>query len=170
MCLTVLPFPSVSFSYFFFCQAQKELLDAELDFHKRLSSGEDTTELRKKLNQLQVEVSWSALLLFISCWVVGVSDPLTLGMAVLSPQAARLGILPAGRGKAVAAPGRGRGRGRGGRGRGMLNHMVVDHRPKALTVGGFVEEEKDELLQHFSVSVTCKLVFLSFIAVKSSSS
>nr|XP_026652757.1 RNA-binding protein 27 [Zonotrichia albicollis] len=100
-------------------EAQKELLDAELDFHKRLSSGEDTTELRKKLNQLQVE-------------------------------AARLGILPAGRGKAVAAPGRGRGRGRGGRGRAMLNHMVVDHRPKALAVGGFVEEEKDELLQHFS--------------------
>nr|XP_009930740.1 PREDICTED: RNA-binding protein 27 [Opisthocomus hoazin] len=100
-------------------EAQKELLDAELDFHKRLSSGEDTTELRKKLSQLQVE-------------------------------AARLGILPVGRGKTVPAQGRGRGRGRGGRGRGMLNHMVVDHRPKALTVGGFVEEEKDELLQHFS--------------------
>ncbi|KAJ7404384.1 RNA binding motif protein 27 [Willisornis vidua] len=100
-------------------EAQKELLDAELDFHKRLSSGEDTTELRKKLNQLQVE-------------------------------AARLGILPVGRGKTVPAQGRGRGRGHGGRGRGMLNHMVVDHRPKALTVGGFVEEEKDELLQHFS--------------------
>ncbi|XP_075571165.1 RNA-binding protein 27 isoform X4 [Pelecanus crispus] len=100
-------------------EAQKELLDAELDFHKRLSSGEDTTELRKKLNQLQVE-------------------------------AARLGILPVGRGKTVPAQGRGRGRGRGGRGRGMLNHMVVDHRPKALTVGGFIEEEKDELLQHFS--------------------
>ncbi|XP_055667815.1 RNA-binding protein 27 isoform X4 [Falco peregrinus] len=100
-------------------EAQKELLDAELDFHKRLSSGEDTTELRKKLNQLQVE-------------------------------AARLGILPVGRGKTVPAQGRGRGRGRGARGRGMLNHMVVDHRPKALTVGGFVEEEKDELLQHFS--------------------
>ncbi|NXG66696.1 RBM27 protein, partial [Hemiprocne comata] len=102
-------------------EAQKELLDAELDFHKRLSSGEDTTELRKKLNQLQVE-------------------------------AARLGILPVGRGKTVPAQGRGRGRGRGGRGRGMLNHMVVDHRPKALTVGGFVEEEKDELLQHFSAA------------------
>uniref|UniRef100_A0A8C0B9T7 RBM27 protein n=1 Tax=Buteo japonicus TaxID=224669 RepID=A0A8C0B9T7_9AVES len=102
-------------------EAQKELLDAELDFHKRLSSGEDTTELRKKLNQLQVE-------------------------------AARLGILPVGRGKTVPAQGRGRGRGRGGRGRGMLNHMVVDHRPKALTVGGFIEEEKDELLQHFSAA------------------
>ncbi|XP_025065306.1 RNA-binding protein 27 isoform X2 [Alligator sinensis] len=100
-------------------EAQKEILDAELDLHKRLSSGEDTTELRKKLNQLQVE-------------------------------AARLGILPVGRGKVMSVQGRGRGRGRGGRGRGMLNHMVVDHRPKALTVGGFVEEEKDELLQHFS--------------------
>jgi RNA-binding protein 27 len=30
--------------------------------------------------------------------------------------------------------------------------MVVDHRPKALPGGGFIEEEKDELLQHFSVS------------------
>uniref|UniRef100_A0A8C0B9G8 RNA-binding protein 27 n=1 Tax=Buteo japonicus TaxID=224669 RepID=A0A8C0B9G8_9AVES len=112
-------------------EAQKELLDAELDFHKRLSSGEDTTELRKKLNQLQVE-------------------------------AARLGILPVGRGKTVPAQGRGRGRGRGGRGRGMLNHMVVDHRPKALTVGGFIEEEKDELLQHFSV-IFVSMNVMSFI-------
>lgn len=60
LCLTVLPFPSVFCSHLFSCQAQKELLDAELDFHKRLSSGEDTTELRKKLNQLQVEVSCCA--------------------------------------------------------------------------------------------------------------
>lgn len=66
-------------------------------------------------------------------------------------QAARLGILPVGRGKTMSSQGRGRGRGRGGRGRGSLNHMVVDHRPKALTVG-FTEEEKDDLLQHFSVS------------------
>ncbi|XP_069843984.1 RNA-binding protein 27-like [Dipodomys merriami] len=102
-------------------EAQKELLDTELDLHKRLSSGEDTTELRKKLNQLQVE-------------------------------AARLGILPVGRGKTMSSQGRGRGRGRGARGRGSLNHMVVDHRPKALTVGGFIEEEKDELLQHFSAA------------------
>nr|KAF6448577.1 hypothetical protein HJG63_016478 [Rousettus aegyptiacus] len=101
-------------------EAQKELLDTELDLHKRLSSGEDTTELRKKLSQLQVE-------------------------------AARLGILPVGRGKTMSSQGRGRGRGRGGRGRGSLNHMVVDHRPKALTVG-FTEEEKDDLLQHFSAA------------------
>ncbi|KAM5298981.1 RNA-binding protein 27 isoform 4-T4 [Ctenodactylus gundi] len=102
-------------------EAQKELLDTELDLHKRLSSGEDTTELRKKLNQLQVE-------------------------------AARLGILPVGRGKTMSSQSRGRGRGRGGRGRGSQNHMVVDHRPKALTVREFIEEEKDELLQHFSAA------------------
>ncbi|XP_040200517.1 RNA-binding protein 27 isoform X3 [Rana temporaria] len=100
-------------------EAQKELLDAEMDFHKRLSSGEDTTELRKKLSQLQVE-------------------------------AARLGILPAGRGKSVPTQIRGRGRGRGGRGRGSLNHMVVDHRPKTISVSGFYEKEKEELLQHFA--------------------
>uniref|UniRef100_H3AJT1 RNA binding motif protein 27 n=1 Tax=Latimeria chalumnae TaxID=7897 RepID=H3AJT1_LATCH len=101
--------------------AQKELLDAELDLHKRLTSGEDTTELRKKLSQLQVE-------------------------------AARLGILPGGRGKVVHQRGRGRGRGRNLRGRGALTNMVVDHRPKALTVFGFSEEEKDELLPHFSAA------------------
>uniref|UniRef100_A0A4W3GB50 RNA binding motif protein 27 n=1 Tax=Callorhinchus milii TaxID=7868 RepID=A0A4W3GB50_CALMI len=99
--------------------AQKELLDAELDFHKKLNSGEDTTDLRKKLNQLQLE-------------------------------AARLGILPGGRGKALLARGRGRGRGRSVRGRGAQMHMVVDHRPKTLTVFGFTEEEKEELMPHFS--------------------
>lgn len=40
-------------------QAEKELLDAELDFHKKMSSGEDTTDLKRKLGQLQVEVMTS---------------------------------------------------------------------------------------------------------------
>ncbi|XP_018417156.1 PREDICTED: RNA-binding protein 27 [Nanorana parkeri] len=102
-------------------EAQKELLDAEMDFHKRLSSGEDTTELRKKLSQLQVE-------------------------------AARLGILPAGRGKSISTQIRGRGRGRGGRGRGSLNHMSVDHRPKTISISGFYEKEKEELMQHFAAA------------------
>lgn len=38
-------------------KAQKELLDAELDFHKKLTTGEDTTDLKRRLGQLQVEVS-----------------------------------------------------------------------------------------------------------------
>uniref|UniRef100_A0AAY4AVG2 RNA-binding protein 27 n=1 Tax=Denticeps clupeoides TaxID=299321 RepID=A0AAY4AVG2_9TELE len=37
--------------------AQKELLDAELDFHKKLNSGEDTTDLKRRLGQLQVEAT-----------------------------------------------------------------------------------------------------------------
>uniref|UniRef100_A0A673HJR4 RNA binding motif protein 27 n=1 Tax=Sinocyclocheilus rhinocerous TaxID=307959 RepID=A0A673HJR4_9TELE len=100
--------------------AQKELLDAELDFHKKLTSGEDTTDLKRRLGQLQVE-------------------------------ATRLGLIPAGRGKPPAAPSRGRGRGRGRslRGRGGGNHMVVDHRPRALTIIGFTQEEKEELMPHF---------------------
>ncbi|KAG9469940.1 hypothetical protein GDO78_019290 [Eleutherodactylus coqui] len=102
-------------------EAQKELLDAEMDFHKRLSSGEDTTELRKKLNQLQVE-------------------------------AARLGILPAGRGKTILVQGRGRGRGRGGRGRGGAANqgskfkgrklIVCWHKPKMPSLSTEVEEEE----------------------------
>ncbi|XP_026051406.1 RNA-binding protein 27-like isoform X1 [Carassius auratus] len=100
--------------------AQKELLDAELDFHKKLTSGEDTTDLKRRLGQLQVE-------------------------------ATRLGLISAGRGKPPAAPSRGRGRGRGRslRGRGGGNHMVVDHRPRALTIIGFTQEEKEELMPHF---------------------
>ncbi|XP_066572962.1 RNA-binding protein 27 isoform X2 [Amia ocellicauda] len=98
--------------------AQKELLDAELDFHKKLSSGEDTTDLKKKLSQLQVE-------------------------------AARLGLIPAGRGKVTPGRGRGRGRGRSMRGRGGGNHMVVDHRPRALAILGVTKEEKEELMPHF---------------------
>lgn len=100
--------------------AQKELLDAELDFHKKLTSGEDTTDLKRRLGQLQVE-------------------------------ATRLGLIPAGRGKPPAAPTRGRGRGRGRslRGRGGGNHMVVDHRPRAISIIGFTQEEKEELMPHF---------------------
>ncbi|KAG9334834.1 hypothetical protein JZ751_006403 [Albula glossodonta] len=98
--------------------AQKELLDAELDFHKKLSSGEDTTDLKRRLSLLQVE-------------------------------AARLGLIPAGRGKPAPARGRGRGRGRSVRGRGGASHMVVDHRPRALAILGVSKEEKDELMPHF---------------------
>ncbi|XP_051959991.1 RNA-binding protein 27-like isoform X2 [Xyrauchen texanus] len=100
--------------------AQKELLDAELDFHKKLTSGEDPTDLKRRLGQLQME-------------------------------ATRLGLISAGRGKPPTAPTRGRGRGRGRslRGRGGANHMVVDHRTRSLTIIGFTQEEKEELMPHF---------------------
>ncbi|KAF7697440.1 hypothetical protein HF521_005858 [Silurus meridionalis] len=100
--------------------AQKELLDAELDFHKKLTTGEDTTDLKRRLGQLQDE-------------------------------AKRLGLLPGGRAKPLLSTSRGRGRGRGrsGRGRGAPSHMVVDHRPRTLSILGVTQEEKEELRPHF---------------------
>ncbi|XP_045894908.1 RNA-binding protein 27 isoform X3 [Micropterus dolomieu] len=99
--------------------AQKELLDAELDFHKKMSSGEDTTDLKRKLGQLQVEAT---------------------RLGLIRPQAGR----GRGRGKMALELGSmhvGRGRGR--------SRMVVDHRPRALAILGVTQEEKEELMPHF---------------------
>ncbi|XP_040907880.1 RNA-binding protein 27 isoform X3 [Toxotes jaculatrix] len=110
--------------------AQKELLDAELDFHKKMSSGEDTTDLKRKLGQLQVEAT---------------------RLGLIRPPAGR----GRGRGKMAPEPGSmhvGRGRGRSremvARG-GAVNRMVVDHRPRALAILGVTQEEKEELMPHF---------------------
>ncbi|XP_034746798.1 RNA-binding protein 27 isoform X3 [Etheostoma cragini] len=110
--------------------AQKELLDAELDFHKKLTSGEDTTDLKRKLGQLQVEAT---------------------RLGLIRPPAGR------GRGRGKMAlehgsvhVGRGRGRSREVMARsGTVNRMVVDHRPRALAILGVTQEEKDELMPHF---------------------
>lgn len=40
----------------FSVQAQKELLDAELDLYKKTQAGEDTAMLKIKYTQLQIEV------------------------------------------------------------------------------------------------------------------
>ncbi|XP_032388848.1 RNA-binding protein 27 isoform X2 [Etheostoma spectabile] len=111
-------------------QAQKELLDAELDFHKKMTSGEDTTDLKRKLGQLQVEAT---------------------RLGLIRPPAGR------GRGRGKMAlehgsvhVGRGRGRSREVMARsGTVNRMVVDHRPRALAILGVTQEEKDELMPHF---------------------
>ncbi|XP_074527522.1 RNA-binding protein 27 isoform X2 [Halichoeres trimaculatus] len=110
--------------------AQKELLDAELDFHKKMSSGEDTTDLKRKLGQLQVEAT---------------------RLGLIRPPGGR----GRGRGKMALEPGsmhagRGRGRSRDMAGRGgSVNRMVVDHRPRALAILGVSQEEKEELMPHF---------------------
>ncbi|XP_029304776.1 LOW QUALITY PROTEIN: RNA-binding protein 27 [Cottoperca gobio] len=110
--------------------AQKELLDAELDFHKKMSSGEDTTDLKRKLGLLQVEAT---------------------RLGLIRPPTGR----GRGRGKMALEPGsvhmgRGRGRSREMMGRsGTVNRMVVDHRPRALAILGVTQEEKEELMPHF---------------------
>uniref|UniRef100_A0A670KEQ6 RNA-binding protein 26 n=1 Tax=Podarcis muralis TaxID=64176 RepID=A0A670KEQ6_PODMU len=106
-------------------QMQKELLDTELDLYKKMQAGEEVTELRRKYTELQLE-------------------------------AAKRGILSSGRGRGIHTRGRGasRGRGRGGRGRGrgrgVPSHAVVDHRPRALEISAFTENDREDLLPHFA--------------------
>ncbi|XP_062982144.1 RNA-binding protein 26 isoform X2 [Elgaria multicarinata webbii] len=106
-------------------QMQKELLDTELDLYKKMQAGEEITELRRKYTELQLE-------------------------------AAKRGILSSGRGRGLHTRGRGvcRGRGRGGRGRGrgrgVSVHDVVDHRPRALEISAFTENDREDLLPHFA--------------------
>ncbi|XP_041807889.1 RNA-binding protein 27 isoform X1 [Chelmon rostratus] len=113
-----------------FVEAQKELLDAELDFHKKMSSGEDTTDLKRKLGQLQVEATR-----------LGLIRPPTGRGRGRGKMALEPGLMPVGRG-------RGRSREMMARS-GPVNRMVVDHRPRALAILGVTQEEKEELMPHF---------------------
>uniref|UniRef100_A0A4W4F558 RNA binding motif protein 26 n=1 Tax=Electrophorus electricus TaxID=8005 RepID=A0A4W4F558_ELEEL len=104
-------------------QAQKELLDTELDLYKKTQAGEDTAQLKLRYTQLQLEAAKRGL---------------------LNPGRGR-GTHPRGRGSL-----RGRGRGVRGRPRGGPANVVVDHRPRALVVSGFTEAERVDLVPHFA--------------------
>lgn len=104
-------------------QAQKELLDTELDLYKKMQAGEDAAELKIKYTQLQLEAAKRGL---------------------LTPGRGR-GAHNRGRGAL-----RSRGRGIRGRGRGAPTHAVVDHRPRALEISGFSEADRVDLLPHFA--------------------
>ncbi|XP_051562689.1 RNA-binding protein 26-like isoform X2 [Myxocyprinus asiaticus] len=104
-------------------QAQKELLDTELDLFKKVQTGEDTAELKIKYTQLQLEAAKRGL---------------------LTPGCGR-GAHTRGRGAL-----RSRGRGTRGRGRGAPAYAVVDHRPRALEISGFSEADRVDLLPHFA--------------------
>ncbi|XP_077395307.1 RNA-binding protein 26-like [Festucalex cinctus] len=104
-------------------QAQRELLDTELDLYKKTQAGEDTALLKIKYTQLQIEAAKRGL---------------------LTPGRGR-GVSARGRG----AP-RARGRGARGRGKGVPLHVVVDHRPRALEISAFTDMERVHLLPHFA--------------------
>ncbi|XP_029000402.1 RNA-binding protein 26 [Betta splendens] len=104
-------------------EAQKELLDTELDLYKKTQSGEDTALLKIKYTQLQIEAAKRGL---------------------LSPGRGR-GVHTRGRGSLRA-----RGRGSRGRGRGAPLHAFIDHRPRALEITGFTDVDHVELLPHFA--------------------
>ncbi|KAI5614572.1 RNA-binding protein 26, partial [Silurus asotus] len=104
-------------------QAQKELLDTELDLYKKTQAGEDTAQLKLRYTQLQLEAA---------------------KRGILTPGRGR-GAHTRGRGTT-----RGRGRGIRGRARGVPNHAVVDHRPRALEISAFSEADRVDLLPHFA--------------------
>ncbi|XP_026234339.1 LOW QUALITY PROTEIN: RNA-binding protein 26 [Anabas testudineus] len=104
-------------------EAQKELLDTELDLYKKTQAGEDTALLKIKYTQLQIEAAKRGL---------------------LSSGRGR-GVHTRGRGVLRA-----RGRGSRGRGRGVPLHAVVDHRPRALEISGFTDADHVDLLPHFA--------------------
>ncbi|KAF7212295.1 RNA-binding protein 26 [Nothobranchius furzeri] len=105
-------------------QAQKELLDTELDLYQKTQAGEDTALLKIKYTQLQIEAAKRGLL--------------SSGRGRRVP----------GRGRGVV---RTRGRGSRGRGRGVPLHAVVDHRPRALEISGFSDSDRVDLLPHFAL-------------------
>lgn len=107
-------------------QAQKEILDAELDLITAQQEGQDAGELQKKLNDLRAQAAVLSL---------------NSGTAARPIRATRSSK------RLVHASYSTRTRGRGG----SFAHNTVDHRPTSLLVSGYETEEKDDVLAHFKV-------------------
>ncbi|KAL3212072.1 hypothetical protein MRX96_008320 [Rhipicephalus microplus] len=105
-------------------QAEKELLDAEMDLYNKMHRGDDTTALRKRVQELRQQAR--ALGLLGGQW----------------KGSSRGG--PSGRRGAL----RGGGRGGGAALRRSLN--VIDHRPRKVFVQGMDEGDKENLQAHFA--------------------
>ncbi|KAJ7363330.1 RNA-binding protein 26 [Desmophyllum pertusum] len=107
--------------------AQKAILDQELDLITHQNTGEDTTELKKKVEELKQEAK-----------SLGLLDPPTKGR---------------GRG---AARGRGRGTALRGRPLPRTTRVwtresaSLDHRPKQITVDEITPEQKEDIIEHFN--------------------
>ena len=104
-------------------QAQKEILDAELDLINAQQEGQDAAELQKRLNELRAQAA-----------ALGLNTGSGAGRGTRSGRGAARGN------HAVAFRGRGRG---------SFTHVSVDHRPTSLLVSGYETEEKAEVLAHF---------------------
>lgn len=102
-------------------QAEKELLDAEMDLYNKIHRGDDTTDLRKRVQELRQQARSLGLL---GQWKGG----------------ARGG--PPGRRGSL------RGGARGGASRRGLN--VIDHRPRKVYIQNMDEGDKENLQAHFA--------------------
>ncbi|KAL3881044.1 hypothetical protein ACJMK2_033244 [Sinanodonta woodiana] len=114
-------------------QTRKEMLDTELELMNKQKSGEDVTELKKKLAELQKEA--------IALGLIGQGRGHGRGRGRGSTTwvAAKVG---GGRGM---RPGRGRAMSK----REAINMRTLDRRPKQLNVKGFKMDDKDEFSAHF---------------------
>jgi len=114
-------------------EAQKEILDAEIELYQKQQEGSDTTELQKRVQELHTIIYMS---------LRGSSTGRRgLGRASLR------GILRGrGRGSAIARGSRGRGRA----GYYVPPHVSVDRRPTQLKVTGFENQQQGDILAHFA--------------------
>ncbi|KAH6936455.1 hypothetical protein HPB50_017581 [Hyalomma asiaticum] len=103
-------------------QAEKELLDAEMDLYNKMHRGDDTTALRKRVQELRQQAR--ALGLLGGQWKGSRGGP-----------PGRRGALRGGRGGGAAL-------------RRSLN--VIDHRPRKVFVQGMDEGDKENLQAHFA--------------------
>ncbi|XP_077559106.1 zinc finger protein swm isoform X2 [Haemaphysalis longicornis] len=104
-------------------QAEKELLDAEMDLYNKIHRGDDTTDLRKRVQELRQQARALGLL-GSSHW----------------------------KGGSRGGPSNRRGALRGGRGGAALRRSlnVIDHRPRKVFVQGMDEGDKENLQAHFA--------------------
>lgn len=104
-------------------QAQKAILDTELDIISKQNEGADTSTLRRKVSELKKEA-------------------IALGLLGGPP-------MRGGRGRGLHFPTSVRGRGIG---RGLYNSVLtVDRRPKQVLVKGYSVEDRDDVVAHFSL-------------------
>lgn len=121
-------------------QAQKELLDAEIELYQKQQEGSDTTELQKKVYELHSQSKS-----FTHSSVRGIS----ISRRGIGRAACRGTVR--GRGRGLAAS-RGGGRGRGRSGYYVAPHVSVDRRPTQLKIVGFQATQHGDVLAFFAVS------------------
>lgn len=120
-------------------QAQKALLDTELDLINRQKDGSDATELLKRVAALKEEAA--------SLGLLGPTlNPGSKPGGSLSHVRGRGGTVARGRGIVQGA--RRWSGGFAGAGHTVDRPHTVDRRPKQLMITGFLTDEKDDLLSH----------------------
>lgn len=113
-------------------EAQREILDAELDIIAKQQEGEDVAELQRKVLILKMEAANQA--------------------TVQSPTKPLRGSLRTVRGRGVPRPVAARNPAlyRTGVRRGGFTGHSVDHRPSKILVSGYEEDDKVDVLAHFA--------------------